>query len=68
MKNTKKAKGAGKTKSTAVAAVIFGSVLALGGTTVAAPAAPPISYLRPLQPDREANRFRDASLCSKLAC
>ncbi len=39
MKNTKKAKGAGKTKSTAVAAVIFGSVLALGGTTVAAPAA-----------------------------
>ena len=39
MKNTKKAKGAGKTKSRAVAAVIFGSVLGLGGTTVAAPAA-----------------------------
>ncbi len=39
MKNTKKMKGAGKTKSTAVAAVIFGSLFALGGTTFATPAA-----------------------------
>ncbi len=39
MKNAKKMKGAGKTKSTAVAAVIFGSLFALGGTTFVTPAA-----------------------------
>ncbi len=39
MKNTTKMKGASKTKSTAVAAVIFGSLFALGGTTFVTPAA-----------------------------
>ncbi len=38
MKNTKKTRGAGKTKSTAVAAVVFGSLFALGGTTLVTPA------------------------------
>ena len=39
MKSAKKMKGAGKTKSTAVAAVIFGSLFAMSGTALTTPAA-----------------------------